>query len=637
MLPSGPEKDLAGRIAAHLHAKKHATAACEVLDFCKIRSTLNETSGPDDYLPVLQYYLHDLMENGGMAEAAQILWSPTQFSPEPQSVQDVWELFDGSSMGLICGAAKVGKSFSMGVRMFLEWVRDPEFTSIRLLGPSEDHLEKNLFSHMVSLHGSATLPMPGEVGELFIGLNRRDQQSSISGVVIPKGNVKKAGRLQGGHRRPRPKPHQLFGPLARMFLFLDEIENIANGIWSDIDNVISEVEVDNPHGFKIFGAYNPTNSTDEVGKRAEPPWGWPDLDEDKHYKWKSKRGWSVLRLDAERCENVIQNKVIYPGLQTRYGLEQMALNAGGRSSSGYRTMGRGLYPTTGIDATVLPPGMFNKMRADVIWFDEPQPVGAVDLALEGLDDAIYTIGKWGRASGLKYPPSLEHPNGRTEMFKNPQGIVAPRWLLSLESQHKLEKGDSVAMAKTVMETNRKAGVKPEFFACDRTGHGSGVADIIKNDWSTVIYDINYSQGCSETKLMLEDSQTCAEAFGRIDSELWFGLRAWAEFGCLVISPTLDTSKLLQQVTNRRYRQVGKQKKVESKKDYESRGHGSPNEADSFTLMVYAARKGSGVIFSMKGIDVEASDGSGMDDWPNGSDGGAKIDISNQTDTLDEVH
>src|ERR1019366_1724696 len=143
--------------------------------------------------------------------------------------------------------------------------------------------------------------------------------SSIRGVIIPKGNTKKAGRLQGGHRRPRLTPHPVFGPLSRLFIFLDEIENIPAGVWQDIDNVLSEIETGG-HGFKIFGAYNPTNATDEVGKRAEPPFGYADLDEDAHFRWKSARGWDVLRLDGERCENVIQGKIIYPGLQTREGL-----------------------------------------------------------------------------------------------------------------------------------------------------------------------------------------------------------------------------------------------------------------------------------------------------------------------------
>jgi len=627
------EKVFSSRIAGLLHRGKTDEAAGEVAEYCKIDLGKKGSQKADKSNTILQFYLHSLLEDGGFTEAAQMLWTPTQFNPNPQSTQEVWKLFEEADTGLIMGGAKMSKSFSMGVRLFLEWVRDPEFTSIRVLGPSENHLEENLFSHLVSLHQHSSLPMPGSIGDLFIGLNRRDQTSSIRGVIIPKGNVKKAGRLQGGHRRPRPKPHPIFGPLSRMFIFLDEIENIPAGVWQDIDNVLSEIEKGG-QGFKVFGAYNPTNSTDEVGKRAEPTFGWGDLDEDTHFRWKSVRGWEVLRLDGERCENVLQGKTIYPGLQTRDGLERIALNAGGRNAPGYRTMGRGLYPSSGIEATVIPPGMLPKFRGEYIWHGEPTPVGATDLALEGGDGAIHTLGDWGLASGIKFPSSLEFPQGRVVMFKDPRGQVIPRWGLQAKQQFVLPKGETVSMKNSVMDMNRKSGVRPEYYACDRTGHGAGVADLIKYEWSTAIHDVNYSSGASTTKVMQEDSKTCAEEYERIFTELWFALRLWGEFGYLLIHPAMDLSKLTQQLTNRRFRTKSGRKCVESKQDYKARGYESPGEADSLTLLVHAARKGSGVIPSMRGAAVDAI---GIDDdWPGAVySGGARIDPSNQTSFLDE--
>ena len=624
--------ELAGKVAALAHADELGKAARLVADFSKVTYTKREWDKEETSIALLQSYLHGLLNSRSFTEAAQLLWSPTQFNPCPKSTQQVWTLFEEADTGLIMGAAKMSKSFSMGVRLFLEWVRDPEFTSIRVLGPSEDHLEQNLFSHLVSLHQHATLPMPGKIGNLFIGLNRRDQLSSIRGVVIPKGTTKKAGRLQGSHRRPRPAPHPIFGPLSRLFIFLDEIENIPAGVWQDVDNVLSEIEKGG-QGFKVFGAYNPTNATDEVGKRAEPPFGWHDLDEEKHFRWKSVRGWDVLRLDGEKCENVTEGRTIYPGLQTRDGLERIAQNAGGRNAAGYRTMGRGLYPSTGIEATVIPPGMLDSFRKEFIWYQEPQPVGATDLALEGVDGAIHTLGSWGLASGVKYPASLAHPNGHTVMFKDARGQITPRWALQARQQFVLPKGETVSMKNSVLDMNRKSGTRPEYYACDRTGHGAGVADLIRYEWSTQIHDINYTSGASETKIMQEDSKTCKEEYERVFTELWFALRLWGEFGYFAIHPAMDMTKLTQQLTQRRFFTRAGRKQVESKKDYKSRGFESPGEADSFTLLVHAARKGSGVIPSMRGNTVDAP---GLDDdWGTGQyPGGVRIDPSNQTQFLD---
>lgn len=629
--------DIFDRVAELVHSRKLVDAAGELAESFKLKVKIGSEKSANTFLLGA---VHNLLNTGRADRAAQILWSPNQFTPEPISVKAVWNLYDTANMGLIMGAAKMGKSFSMGVRLFLEWVRDSEWTSIRVVGPSENHLEENLFSHLVALHSRASLEMPGEVGSLFIGLDRRDQLSSIRGLVIPKGNTKKAGRLQGGHRRPRAKPHPVFGALSRLFIFLDEIENVPNGVWLDIDNVLSEIEKEGGPGagFKIFGAYNPTNSGDEVAKRAEPTFGWSSVDEDTHFRWKSIRGWDVLRLDAEKTENVLQGKTIFPGLQTRDGLETIARNAGGRNAPGYRTMGRGMYPSMGMEATVIPPGLLDKWRGTFIWYENPQPVGSTDLALEGGANSSHTLGKFGKATGIKWPPSLLHPEGYTQMFKDRSGNVVPRWALQANSQFPLSKGDTVAMKDSVLLVNRRSGVVGRFYACDRTGHGAGVADLLRNEWSGEIHDVNYSESATEAKMMLEDSKNCKEQFERMQTELWFALRAWGEFGYFLISPEMDMTKLTQQLTQRRFRTSGRVAKVESKKDYMSRGFASPDEADSLTLLVHAARKGSGLILSMRPEhlpDVPGADPSSPgDDWPGQYGNDVHVDVSNKADYLD---
>lgn len=632
-------KALANIVAENLHRHDYCAGAQAVVDGFKLeRFKLKKNQADEAYHPILTTFLHNLLENNLFISAANILWTPNQFSAEPQSVREVWELFDTSNMGLIMGAAKMGKSYSMGARLFLEYVRDPQWTSVRVVGPSEDHLEENLFSHLVALHNQATLPMPGEIGELFIGLNRRNQLGAIGGLVIPKGASKKAGRLQGGHRRPRPSPHPIFGKLSRLFIFIDEIENVPVSVWKDIDNVLSEIE-NGSQGFKIFAAYNPSDLSHKVATQAEPAFGWNEVDENVHYKWRSKRGWDVLRLDAERCENVIQNRIIYPGLQTREGLDTIALNAGGTQGDGYRTMGRGMYPQVGAEATVVPAGMLPKMRGEFIWLNSPEPVVADDYALEGSDEAIRTIGKFGLATGMKLAPTLSHPEGQTVMFKDRNGQIMPRYGLEATVQLVMPKGDTVVMKNNVLLYNRRAGVRPEYYACDRTGNGAGIADLIKNEWSSLINDVNYSQGCTAGKLMEEDTRDCKDEYNRIDTELWFGLRQWGEFGYFLINPSVSMEKLMPQLTNRRFRTLSGKKKVESKKDYKTRIGGSqpsPNEADSMTLLVYAARKGSGLTLSMRGKNPDVPDSGDFDDWPQaGVNNGVRIDPTNATDFLDQ--
>lgn len=634
MLTDPIEKQLAARIAIKVHADKKFEAAKEIDSFLGLGLKLEDD--PAKYLPVLMHYVHYLLNAGGPEAAASILWTKNKFNTEPKFTQDLWDLFDHSSQGLVMGAASCSKSYGLGVRFFLEWIRDPEHTTIKVVGPSEDHLEQNLFSHLVDLHKSASLPMPGTVGELFIGLNRRNQTSSIKGVIIPVGQKKKAGRLQGGKRKGRTEAHPIFGSLTRLFIFIDEIENVPGGLWHDVDNILSNVQEEGEtHGFKIFGAFNPTNQGDEVAKRVEPPFGWEGFDVDSHYRWKSKRGWDVLRLDGEQSENVKAGRVIFPGLQTKAGLDAIARNGGGTSSAGYYTMGRGAYPPQGIELTVIPPGMLNKWRGKFLFYDDPVAVGSVDLALEGGASCIYTLGRWGRATGVQFPPSLEFPTGQKIMFKDKSGQPMLRWGLQADQQFVVPKGDTVAVKDKLVSVNRKAAVRGEFFSCDRTGAGAGVSDLLRHEWSPSIHDVNYSEGCSEDRIMAEDRKPCNEEFGRMNTELWFAMKSWGEFQYFLISPDIDMTKLTQQLTQRKFRIVGGKTVVETKRDYMSRGFESPDEADSLTLFVHAARKGAGVTLSMTNeVDVGAG-GDSPEDWiPDGLlVGGARIDPSNQTDFL----
>lgn len=611
-----------------LHAEKLQEAALCVSDFSNLELKI-EDDDPKVCYPVLEFLLHHLLNSDAMEEAAQLLWNPRLFNPNAQYTRDVWSLFDTSQLGLIMGAASTSKSYSIGVRLLLEWCRDPNWTTVKVIGPSEEHLTANLFSHLVALHGQAKLPMPGTIGELYIGLDRRNRQSSISGVIIPVGNVKKAGRLQGVKRKPRPEKHPIFGDLSRLFVFIDELEVVPLGLWSDLDNLVSNIGEEGDNNFKVLGAFNPANQNGETGKRCEPPGGWDTFDPDKNFRWKSTRGWNVLRLDGERCENVVAGHVIFPGLQTKTGLEQIARNAGGRSSPGWFTMARGCFPPSGIEMALIAPGMLAKARGEFIWYESPVAVGAVDLALEGGASAIFSKGLYGLCTGVKHPPSIEYPNGRTVMFKDPQGHSMPKPGLLLESQIELPKGDTIKMKDAIIGVCRKSGIRPDYFAIDRTGNGAGVCDLLRHEWSGSLHDMNLSQSASETKIMAEDNKVAKDEFDRLSSELWGALNRWLEFGVLMLHPQVSMEHLSPEITQRRYRNVGGRIKIEPKKDYFSRGHPSPDHADSLTLLIHAVRKGFSVIPSMTGVaDLGESD----EDWGYpGSD--VRVDESNRTEVL----
>jgi hypothetical protein len=630
MLPAGsPQKLLVDRVSAKLHAEDYFGAARIYAEYVKtITGTLPPTKEKAEATLVLSTLLHWCLENNGYEEAAQLLWGPTQFDPRPESTQRVWRAFEDSDMFLLMGAGSMSKSYSIGVRLFLEWIRDPENTHVKVGGPSEAHLKENLFNHLVQLHRQSTIPLPGKAQDLFIGLDSKSRKGAISGVVIPLGQTG-AGRLQGTKRMQRKKPHPVFGTQTRMFVFLDEIANIPNGIWRDIDNVLTQI--DGTHTLKVGGAFNPTDQASEVAKRCEPPDGWGSFDSEQHFDWTSKRGWRVVRLDAARCENVVQRKIVFPGLQTYEGLQTVILNSGGTDSPGYWAMGRGCFPPTGTSLSIIPMGMLLKLKAEVIWYENPTPVGGVDLALEGGDVAEFYKGSFGLASGIKFPPSVAHPNGETIMFKNHKGRPVPRLVLLAESNLSLPRGDTIVMKDEVMRVGRSFGIRPDHCAVDRTGNGQGVYDLLRFEWGEVI-GVNYSESAGETRIMVEDHDIAKELYARVDSELMFAMRKFAEFGYLYIDPAMPTEELFSQLSGRLFRMQGKRARVEGKPDYKSRNAGrSPDKGDGFALLVHAARKAFGYVPGMSAENSQENYREGSDD---GYDDQPRISIDNRFEDLD---
>lgn len=590
------QKLLVNRVAERLHAEDFFGAAKLYAEYTH-RSTkvMPVVETKEQATMLLSTLLHWCLENDGYEEAAQLLWGPTLFNPTSEATQRVWKAFEEADLFLLMGAGSMSKSYSIGVRLFLEWIRDPEHTHVKVGGPSEAHLKENLFNHLVALHRQSTIPLPGKAQDLFIGLDSKARKGAISGVVIPLGQSG-AGRLQGVKRVARKKKHPVFGEMTRMFVFLDEIINIPDGIWKDLDNVLTQI--DGTHTLKVGGAMNPTDQSAEAAKRCEPPDGWGNFDPDIHYDWVSKRGWRVCRLDAMKCENVIQRRIVYPGLQTYEGLQALILNAGGTDSAGYWSMGRGCFPPSGTSMSIIPQGMLNAFKAEVIWYDEPVPVGAVDLALEGSDTAVFYKGRFGLATGIIFPPSLQHPNGNTVMFKDHRGKNRPRQVLLAETKLKLPRGDTVNMKDEIRRVSNTFSIRPDRLCVDRTGNGQGVFDLLRFEWGEVI-GVNYSESASETRIMVEDHDIPKELYSRIDSELWFATRKFLEFGYVYGAAGLDTEDLFAQLTGRQFRMQGKRARVESKPDYKSRNGGkSPDDADGFTLLIHCVRRSFGFVPGM---------------------------------------
>ena len=500
-LPS-EHQELIKVIKSHVREDQWIAAANVLCDVYKVPKCADDQSAKAR----ISGYIKGLLDNDYLIDACALLWPETVFDPRPKSVQDVWDFFDQTNLGLIIGAASMGKSYTLATRLFLEWLRDPQYTAIRVIAPTEEHLVANLFSQLAGLHRSSYLPLPGVIRRLYIGLDRKDTRASIRGVLIPHKSSGRAGRLQGVKRYPRLKPHPKYGSMARLFIFIDEFENVSPSIWFDIDNIVANMSPDD-EGFKLFGAYNPTDLLNELYRRSEPEGGWDTFDPDTHYRWKSKRGWDVLRLDALRCENIIEGRVIYQGLQTQEGIKRITEDCGGENSPGYCAMVRGMYPRSSPEMTLISPEIYDAARGRYEWVQgrDQVRVAGVDLALEGRDsNTVIAIGTVGWASSfIRVPKGEGAAPVRVSYSRDGKPVLFVG--VQLDELIELPSNNTLKQKQAVIDVLNQHHIKPGHVAVDNTGAGHGVADLMAAEWGPII-SVNFSEGVSGMRIMLEDQQ-----------------------------------------------------------------------------------------------------------------------------------
>jgi hypothetical protein len=583
----GPISDLTKLVAGPLHLGSRDTAASLLADKFNTRF---KKSKPDaaEIEATLATFLQYLLDNERYSDAANLLWTPNLFTGEPRSVKMIFDAQFDHVTNMYPGAASMGKSYDLGVWHYLDWRRDPLFTSVQVIGPSENHLQRNLFTHLVKLHRNASIPFPqAEVMQLGITTDPHERSAGIFGVVIPLGK-RSSGRLQGVKISMRPTPHPKFGPTSRLRVMLEEAENIPVGIWEDVTNIISNA-AGGTERFKISAPFNPKDPNGPCAQRCEPVDGWTSLDVETSESWESRRGWHVTRIDAYKSENVVLGTEKYFGLQTKEGLAKLIQNAGGVGTPGYYTMARGWFPPSGVDLAVIPQHLMHDIVGEYIFTGTPEVCAGVDVALEGEDTAVMCLGRTGRASGWRKQASSLFPKGEVAEFKDAKGNKIHKQVVQLDSIFPLPKGDTTRLVASIIDVCKGARVNGAYLGVDRTGNGAGVHDVLVRTYNSACKGINPSTSPTEKRIMEEDQKLPSDEYAWLISELWFAMRKYIEYQFIKIASNVPQDPLWHELTGRRFLLSGAKTKVESKKEYKSRGSRSPDRADAFSIMLHAVR------------------------------------------------
>ena len=536
---------------------------------------------------VVSQYVQSLLNADQFEAAATVLWGEAVYDWRPHSAQETWRcLFEYDKL-LIQGAGAMGKTFNAAAWFLLDWMRDPEYTCVKVVSLTEAHAQRNVFAAIKTFYRTALVRPEFEGSEDLVKSIQAndDDKNGIHLVAVPKGDSG-MGTLRGFHPSPRAKHDKKWGRMSRTHVVLDEAEEVPAGVWEGLQNILSAADTEGAKGrIKIFGASNPKDRTSEFGKRCEPERGWQSVDCEEDFEWESRDGWHILRLDAARCENVVKRKIVFHGFQTWQGYQ--AYEARGKTAE-YYTMARGWFPQEGIAMGIITPAMMDNAMGTVRFIGPVVPLAAFDLALEGKDQVVCSHGRFGLSDG--WTPR----SGSFIPWKS------PRVVLQLDSQIDFPKKPTLEQTEQIMKFCKQMKIAPNWLCVDRTGNGAGISDALCSLFGSEVLGVNYSWAASETHILGEDSQKANELYSGVVTELIFGLAKYLEFEYLKISPSFSNEDLVRQAIARRYKQAGQGLvRVESKGDFVKRTRqNSPDQLDSLSLLVYLLRQREGLVATM---------------------------------------
>ena len=525
----------------------------------------------------LTAFYYSLLDSGRLIEAALLLWGYEMFDPRSRSVKLIWEGLNTGNKALILGGGSQGKTWTISGWSVLYWTHDPANTTGKVISTTAGHAKANIMAKIKNFHRRASLPLLGEekAGGIFFG---NDEGASISQVSIPEGDSGE-GKLTGFHPSPRKGgAHPVFGELTRIFAIVDEADVVPSGLWAGLDNVLGN---ENAKGsVRVVAMTNPRDKANPFAARAEPTGGWEQVnpDDDRWDQWVSRDGWTVIRLDPSKSENVVLQTEKYHGMMTYQGYLNYVRK--GASHPDYWTYGRGMYPTEGVDFIVVSPMLFNQARGVYTFIGEPTPLASLDPAFAlGGDNPRLTTARHGTAIG--FTPLGQPP---IDFQRNPVNVI------QIEQQFSIRKGSVPQMGKETIDMLRMLQVKPEWFVMDMTGNGYGLHNHIQWQYGSIL-GIEWGRGATEQKILEEDTLPADERFDGLPAEMYFAFAQWLEFGYVKFAPLISTyPQLLQQFTTRKWHYKRVLQALEDKASFKSHNDGeSPDEADSAVMLVHLVR------------------------------------------------
>ena len=115
---------------------------------------------------LLRDFFNAMVDANNYVGAAALCWGPPLFHPELNSVREIFDTAAVQPLMLSMGASSMGKTYNLVLFCYMDWLRDPEWTSVKLMSQSDKHLTDNVWPHLMQIHESCALKPINKVKDL---------------------------------------------------------------------------------------------------------------------------------------------------------------------------------------------------------------------------------------------------------------------------------------------------------------------------------------------------------------------------------------------------------------------------------------------------------------------------------------
>ena len=180
--------------------------------------------------------------------------------------------------------------------------------------------------------------------------------------------------------------------------------------------------------------------------------------------------------------------MVYDGFQTYEGYRTLQDKNGGNSAEAY-TFGRGAYPPVSAVRVIVQSQFLQGCRGEFIFLGKTTKCAGVDVAVDGRDQAVMSVGRFGLAIAFR----TKH--GQLIRF------LEPRMALQCDQQFAIRKGTTKIVADDIKANAIALGISPEWVMIDATGNGAAVFSYLQAIWSDQVQGLDFGAAATSMKIL----------------------------------------------------------------------------------------------------------------------------------------